>query len=147
VIVTNDEYMSLQQVREEFVPRVEYERLTAQKDGAYAERDQCVALIAKMALALGWPVGLGRHDEADESWDRGWLNIIFVELPTGQCSWHVHDGEMHLFENLPKYDKTWDGHSTEEKYSRMAACTADQLRDDAPPNLLKYDWPTRGGAK
>lgn len=113
------------------------ERLTEQKDGAYAERDQCVALIAKMALALGWPVGLGRHDEADESWDADWMNIIFVELPTGQCSWHLHDSEMHLFAKLPKYDHAWDGHSTPEKYARMEACTVEQLRDEVPPPGLR----------
>jgi hypothetical protein len=24
---------------------------------------------------------------------------------------------MYLFENLPLYEKAWDGHTTEEKYS------------------------------
>ena len=97
----------------------EVERLRLQKDGAYAERNRCVALIARMALAMGWRTGLGRHREDDASWEDDWRNIVFIELPTGQSSWHVHDSELPLFVGLPRYEGVWDGHSTEEKYRRV----------------------------
>lgn len=97
-------------------------RLRDQKDEAYRERGQCVALIARMALRWGWPVGLAKHPEGDASWDADWRNIVFIELPeTGQVSWHLHDSEMPLFAGLPEYTKPWDGHSTPEKYRRVNA--------------------------
>lgn len=88
---------------------------------AYGERDRCVALIAKMAVALGYKAGIGRHPESDEKWERDWMNIIFIELPTGQVSWHIHDSELSFFDGLPKYSEPWDGHTTEEKYQRVLA--------------------------
>ena len=89
-------------------------------DSVYiAERNKCVALIARMAVAQGLEVGLDRHDEADESWDNEWRNIIFIELPSGQVSWHFHDSELPLFNWLAQYEGAWDGHTTEEKYQRV----------------------------
>jgi hypothetical protein len=95
------------------------------KDGAYSERDRCIAMMAKMAQILGLRCGLGKHDPNDASWDQDWMNIVYIEFPAPdgrsvQTSWHVHDSEMHLFERLPSYDKPWDGHTTDEKYQRMA---------------------------
>lgn len=80
------------------------------------ERNQCVALIAHMASAIGIPVGLGKHKEND---DGDWINVVFIELPTGQLSWRIHDSEVSLFSYLPPYLKQWDGHSSEEKYARI----------------------------
>lgn len=97
----------------------DFARVQAQKDAAYGERDCCVAAIAAMARQLGWPCGLGRHDESDVSWDREWLNIVYVEFPTGQCSWHIHDSELAWFSFLPRYEPPWDGHTTVEKYARI----------------------------
>lgn len=94
-------------------------RLKEQKDAAYDERDRCVALIAFMALQLGYRVGLARHEGPD--WDDDWRNIVFIDLPTGQVSWHYHDSERHLFETLPPYPGEWDGHTTPEKYARVNA--------------------------
>lgn len=54
-------------------------------------------------------------------WDRDWRTIIFVELPTGQLSWHIHDSEVKLFEDVPRRDEPWDGHTTAEKHARMQA--------------------------
>jgi hypothetical protein len=44
--------------------------MTARKDGAYLERNRCVALIARMALASGWRAGIAR-------------TVIEVWTPTG----------------------------------------------------------------
>lgn len=97
----------------------EVERLRAQKDGAYYERNRCVAALARMALALGWKAGVGQHPAEDTAWEDDWRTIIFIDLPTGQASWHFHDSERHLLAGLPAYGGRWDGHNTEEKYDRL----------------------------
>lgn len=83
-------------------------------DEAYYERNCVVA-----ALARCFPSGLRKTDIED--WDPEWHNCVFIDLPTGQVSWHFHDREIHLFDGLPEYTKPWDGHSTPEKYARLAA--------------------------
>lgn len=95
------------------------QELGRQKDAAYAERNKLVALAAKMAIALGFRAGLGQHDPNDSQWDADWRTIVYIDLPEGQCSWHIHDSERVLFESLPIYEGQWDGHSTEEKYERI----------------------------
>ncbi len=97
--------------------------LRVEKDRAYGERNQCVAAMAKMAVALGWRAGLAHHDATDTSWDADWRNVVFIDLPSGQASWHLHDSEMHLFEGLPSYPERWDGHSVSTKYERLASAT------------------------
>jgi len=89
------------------------------KDGAYLERNKCVALIARMALAMG--LKAGRAKTAIEGWSEDWHGCVYIDLPTGQVSWHFHDSQLSLFLDLPKYDGTWDGHDTPEKYRRCAA--------------------------
>ena len=95
--------------------------VTVQKDGAYRERDRLVALVAHMARGFGWNAGLGRHVDklGEPPWEDDWRNIVFIDMPAGQVSWHVHDSEMHLFEGLPPYPDPWDGHTTAEKYDRV----------------------------
>lgn len=93
--------------------------LVLEKDDAYAERNLCVALIAKWALAQGLKAGLGRHPEDDKDWDEDWRTIVYVHTSIGQMSWHIHDDEVPLFNFLPIYDGEWDGHTTEQKYVRL----------------------------
>jgi hypothetical protein len=88
------------------------------KDGAYLERNQCVALIARMALSMGLTAGLART--AIEGWSEDWHGCVYIDLPTGQASWHYHDSQAELFAGLPPYTGAWDGHSTPEKYERLA---------------------------
>ncbi len=85
------------------------------KEEAYYERNRLVAFISKL-----FPACLGMHDISDTLWDAEWRNIVYIELPTGQVSWHLHDNDMIYFEHL-KFDESvvWDGHTTEEKYRRM----------------------------
>lgn len=102
----------------------ERDEARASKDGAYRERDQVVALAARMAAVLRWPAWLGRHEDkpGDPPWDDDWRNIVFIELPSGQVSWHIHDSELPLVRFLPSAlslaAKPWDGHDTAEKYRR-----------------------------
>lgn len=99
--------------------------IKAQMDRVYNERNRCAIAFAKMARALGWVVGLAEHDPNDTSWDPEWRTILFVEAPLasrahGQLSWHLHVSELELVAGLPRYDKPWDGHTTEDKYARLA---------------------------
>lgn len=84
------------------------------KDAAYEERNRVVA-----ALARCFPSGVGRT--AIEGWSDDWHGCVYIDLPTGQVSWHFHDSHAHLFAGFPPYTGQWDGHTTEEKYERVAA--------------------------
>lgn len=97
--------------------RVQRLAMTERKDGAYLERNRCVALIARMALASGWRAGIART--AIEGWSEDWHGCVYIHLPTGQESWHYHDSQAYLFADLPAYTFAWDGHDTPEKYRRV----------------------------
>lgn len=95
-------------------------RLIRQKDAAYNERDKCLVLLALMAQRIGLKVGMGLHvDKPGEEWDADWRNILFIDLPAGQVSWHIHESEARWFYFVGTYDGVWDGHTTEEKYQRV----------------------------
>jgi hypothetical protein len=81
-------------------------------DEAYHERNQLVALLARLYPS-------GRKRTAIEGWDPEWNGCVYIDLPTGQASWHYHDREAELFADLPEYAGEWDGHTTEQKYQRV----------------------------
>ncbi len=95
----------------------EVDRLKGDKDEAYAERNKLVAFLARC-----FPSGTMKTDIP--GWDPEWHGCVFIDTPQGQMSWHYHDREAHLFENLPPYKGEWDGHTTPEKYARLAALEA-----------------------
>lgn len=88
------------------------------KDAAYLERNQVVAALAKIVLQNEGCAGIART--AIEGWSEDWHGCVYIDLPTGQASWHYHDSYAHLFADLPLYSRTWDGHTTSEKYQRLA---------------------------
>ena len=90
-------------------------------DDVYAERDMCVSLIARMGIALGLNVGIGQHPREDMDWDPAWRNIVFVDLPAGQVSWHIRESEVPWFAGVTGYTGFWDTHTTSEKYRRVLA--------------------------
>lgn len=94
-------------------PTDELAAMEARKDAAYYERNQVVAALAKC-----FPSGVART--AIEGWSEDWHGCVYIDLPTGQASWHFHDSQAHLFDGLPPYSGKWDGHTTEEKYERLA---------------------------
>jgi len=100
-------------------PDTAIQQLQEQKDGAYLERNRCVAALARMALALGQRAG--RAKTAIDGWDPAWHGCIYIDLPTGQVSWHYHESQSDLFTGLPEYAGRWDGHDTPTKYERLAA--------------------------
>jgi hypothetical protein len=91
--------------------------MEARKDAAYLERNQVVAALAKC-----FPSGVART--AIEGWSEDWHGCVYIDLPTGQASWHFHDSQAYLFDGLPPYTSAWDGHDTPEKYRRLAALAA-----------------------
>lgn len=99
------------------VPADELERMRARKDAAYLERNQVVAALAKCFPS-------GTACTAIEGWHEEWHRCVYIDLPTGQASWHYHDSHAHLFAGLPPYTREWDGHDTAEKYRRLAALAA-----------------------
>lgn len=96
--------------------------LVEQKDNAYSERNKCVALIVRMAIALGLKAGRWYHEGEEEGW--GW--IVCVCLPTGWVDWHVPDSEVSSLEDIPVIEKEWEGYSTDEKYSRVLTAFRDE---------------------
>lgn len=103
--------------QQEVVPASELEAMRARKDAAYEERNKVVAALAKV-----FPSGVART--AIEGWSDDWHGCVYIDLPTGQVSWHFHDSQAHLFAGLPPYTKGWDGHDTPEKYRRLAMLAA-----------------------
>jgi hypothetical protein len=106
----------------------EIESLTISKNNAYVERDALVCALSKL-----FPSTLERHPE-NEEWENDWRWIVFVELPGGQATWHIHDSELAMFDHLHRNTgKIWDGHNTPEKYARLEAISSDEitrLRDE-----------------
>lgn len=87
------------------------------KDNAYTERNKLVCLLSKV-----FPSSIQDHVlKEGEQWDEDWRKVIFIELPTGQCSWHIHRLEEPMFAHLGDMGMKWDGHTTEEKYQRVDA--------------------------
>jgi hypothetical protein len=99
------------------------------KDAAYLERNQVVA-----ALACAFPSGIART--AIEGWSDDWHGCVYIDLPNGQASWHYHDSHAYLFAHLPPYDGKWDGHTTEEKYIRLAALRGRALKGGAASEAI-----------
>ena len=104
------------------------EAMRQQKDGAYFERNQVVAALAKC-----FPSGVAKT--AIEGWSEDWHGCVYIDLPTGQVSWHFHDSQAYLFKDLPPYAGAWDGHDTAEKYRRVNALTAQPQQASKPLRL------------
>jgi hypothetical protein len=85
------------------------------RDRAYAERNKLVAFLSHI-----YPAHLADHPEADASWEDDWRNIVIIQTTAGQLSWHIHASELPLFAHLQRKPNDWDGHTTEEKYARLA---------------------------
>lgn len=92
--------------------------VTATKDGAYDERNRVVAALAWLAIKLGYRAGINAHEGPEDFGD--WKHVCKIQLPVGQCSWHFTDAQAEYFVGLPHDDKPWDGHTTPEKYERLA---------------------------
>lgn len=91
-------------------------RLIEAHDENYGLRYQLVLSAVAMAVLMGLKAGF-RFDPAEPEWP-----VAYIELPTGQVSWHV-----------PQHETAWDDHSTEEKYGRVNAFIRGGVRKDDTP--------------
>ncbi|MHA1168738.1 MAG: hypothetical protein ACTSRU_13000 [Candidatus Hodarchaeales archaeon] len=71
-------------------------------DENYEERYLLVYEALYQSLRCGYKAGV-RIDPDEPEWP-----VVYIELPTGQISWHCI-----------QYEADYDGHSTEEKYERI----------------------------
>jgi len=84
------------------------------KDEAYRQRNHLVAALARL-----FPSGVRATNI--EGWSPDWHGCVYIDLPSGQISYHYHDSQAHLFAGLPPYDKPWDGHDKKNVHARLAA--------------------------
>lgn len=89
------------------------EDFSAKFNELYEERNRLVGLAVSVAQEKGLKTGKA-EDPEDEEWV-----LIYIDLPTGQVSWHVHRSDLRYFPPMGEYDKPWDGHSTPKKYDRV----------------------------
>jgi hypothetical protein len=100
-------------------------------NAAYRERAHLVAL-----LATQYPSHIGHNDPATPDWA-----VVTVELPTGQCCWHIAPEDMDLFAHVeltPFYARGWDGHSAEVKYERIRGPIAAAVADTPEARAAAY---------
>jgi hypothetical protein len=107
----NKQFMDMSFEIETLKEEVANERLL--RNGAYTERNALVSALAHL-----FPAGTKKDDQKD--WDDDWRNVVYIDTPAGQLSWHYHDSDAKLFADLPRYWSEYDGHSTPEKYKRLA---------------------------
>lgn len=69
----------------------------------YDQRNRHIYHALYLAATLKYTCGI-RIDEKEPAWP-----VVFIELPTGQISWHV-----------PQHEYAWDNHTTQEKLDRIA---------------------------
>jgi hypothetical protein len=73
-------------------------------DEEYELRYTLVMDAMAAARHAGYAVGI-RVDQEYPEWP-----VVYIQLPTGQVSWH-----------MPEHPWEWDGHTTPEKFDRIAA--------------------------
>ena len=78
-------------------------------DEAYVDRNLAVQVLAILAKQKGYQIGI-RNREDD--WP-----ILYVDLPTGQVSWHIPKDEIVAL--LPDYPGEGDSHDLKEKRDRL----------------------------
>lgn len=89
----------------------------------YRERARLVAVLASL-----FPSVWAYSDPAEPEWP-----VVYVDTPLGQCSWHLAVEDLDLFGHVPQVAPDdprarWDGHTTEEKYQRLAELARDGQR-------------------
>jgi len=85
-----------------------------EKNEAYRQRNHLVAFLARL-----FPSGIRRTSLP--GWQPEWNGCVYIDLPTGQVSYHYHDSQAHMFAALPAYTKPYDGHTKADVHVRIAA--------------------------
>jgi hypothetical protein len=78
----------------------------------YDFRNDMVMNAVMFARNIGYKAGYQVHqpitDMIEKNWDYRWGVIAFIELPTGQISWHLESPDI-----------IYDGHGYQEKHERI----------------------------
>lgn len=94
---------------------------------AYTERATLIALLAAL-----YPSGWDYSDPEYPDWP-----VVYIDLPTGQASWHIHPDDWWIFANVERrHNAQWDGHSTDEKYQRIRHLIA-AIEAGTQPRILR----------
>ncbi len=93
------------------------QELRALKNQAFDERNQLVALLSKMYPS---------HLAVDTSGTYSLEDVVYIQLPTGQVSWHITKNQLPLFEHLHTAEHPWDGHSHKEKWERVRSVSGNK---------------------
>lgn len=90
------------------------DELRQQIDSVYEERNYVVA-----ALSRAFPSGT--RPTSIPGWDPAWNECVYIDLPSGQISYHYHTKMAGLFKDLPAYTKPYDGHRKIDVHDRLSA--------------------------
>lgn len=91
-------------------------RAEDQLDTVYRERAHLVAHLAAIH-----PAHIGHTDPGAPEYA-----VLTVETPAGQMTWHIAERDMDLFahvQSTSRICRSWDGHTTDEKYQRLRDLT------------------------
>lgn len=80
----------------------------------YRERNAVVSAFAWAMFCVGANVGWLLDSQEGPDWP-----VVVIDTPMGQVSWHVQRADLPDW--MEPYPGEWDGHTTEEKYARLAA--------------------------
>ncbi len=117
-------------------------------DEVYAERNQVIACFARACHLLGMRAWLGTDPEAAKEIPAEWGPVVFIELPTGQVSWHIRSDEVPMFSFLMSVDAgsaadpvawAWDGHDAGIKFDRLVRWKDGALKWHPLPRPLASD--------
>lgn len=77
--------------------------LKAKLDQTYDQRNLLAIALAQLVPGSGW----GRDN--NESWSDDWRTVVYLHLPRGQVTFHMHPRQSALaIGNLPQYEGAWD---------------------------------------
>ncbi|MEV6124403.1 hypothetical protein AB0M23_28500 [Streptomyces sp. NPDC052077] len=105
--------------------------LTKERDGAYRERAHLLAWLAGLHAPNAVLAPAIDIDDEDGWW------LLFLTIAGRQLSWHIAPRDVALLNHVERVDVAdpraqWDGHTTEEKYARIAAWTAELAKRCGP---------------
>jgi hypothetical protein len=114
--------------RDGMVPHYQVRQARDQRNAAFAERNRVVAAFAHLMAALN-PGGVHLVEPDPEAYpeDRKGKrreivrSMVCIHLPDGRnLTWHFSPSDAKHFTGLPLAPADWDGHTTDEKYERLA---------------------------
>ncbi len=109
-------------------------KLNEDKRGAYTERNRLVAFMASI-----FPSALTKTDI--EGWHPEWHWCVYIFTRKGQLSWHIHESQLSMFDHVERRQVVWDGHTTDEKYQRLAElCFLARPRAFGPRVMSEQSW-------